>query len=334
MLRSILRRLRLGSLFLAFFLALHTLAPLPGLRPAAHAAEDPPPLPVPDDPLAAQPEGQHPEMSVDVDTRDGHLTVRVVDAWGPGKTPFLYRTYNNTSPAIDTSAAGTWHLNQTLEVRHTQLSPSILLREADGTISSYKGTTTPICRPPSGPGVSVFEKRVGTCATIETTAFTTQDGEWWSGVYTQYLPKGATRTFVGPAFRSDLIVGDPITALAGVTEEKDANGNTRTFSWGLPATDAARKYLLSATDEIGRVTTYTYERNQCAEIAEGPQAPQQGPAPLVACVSWYYRVKTITDPSARTVTFTYNTSRNVTQVLNAAGRVYTQTYLTAGRLAS
>ena len=336
--RKSVSRLRWVSLSLAFILAFYALGPMPALRPTAYAAEDPPPLPVPDDPLAAQPEGQQPEMSVSVDTRDGHLTVRIVDAWGPGKTPLLYRTANNTTGAADISAAGSWHLNQILEVRHTQGATSLLLRDADGTISSYKGSGAQPCQPASRPGVIVFETTVGPCSTIETTQYTLiRQGEeqtYWSGIYTQYLPKGGTRKFVGPAFRADIIVGDPITALAGITEEKDANGNTRTFAWALPAADAYRPYLQTATDEIGRVTTYAYERGQCAETAEGPRSAPQGAIPLLACLTWFYRVKTITDPYGRTVTFTYNTSGDVTQVVNAAGRTSTYTYLTARHPAS
>lgn len=114
----VLRRLRSVSLFLSIILAFHLVGPLPQLRPRAEAAVDPPPLPVADDPLASQSEGQHPEISVNVDTRDGHLTVRVVDDWGPGKTPFLYRTYNNTTPGTETASAGAWQLNQILEIRN------------------------------------------------------------------------------------------------------------------------------------------------------------------------------------------------------------------------
>ncbi len=75
------RRFRLVSLLMGLFLVFHLLGPLPRLLPRAEAA-DPAPLPVPEDPLAANPEGQHPEISVSVDPRDGHLTVRVVDNWG------------------------------------------------------------------------------------------------------------------------------------------------------------------------------------------------------------------------------------------------------------
>ena len=314
------------SLSLAFILAFYALGPLPGLRPAAYAAEDPPPLPVPDDPLAAQPEGQHPEMSIDVDTRDGHLTVRIVDAWGPGKTPFLYRTYNNTTSATN------WQLNQPLEVQHPAAGAPMVV-EADGTLSGYKAGST--CRPPSGPSVIVYERSGGgACVTLETTQFTERIHEdvytYWSGVYAQYLPKGMTRRFVGPA----TLVGDTKTIFAGIVEEKDANGNTRTYTQGKPAPDSFRNYLLSMTDEIGRVTVYTYEKGACVEFIDPPKgSPLSGPEPLVPCQAWAYRVKTVTDPYGRTVTLTYDASGALTQVQNAAGAIWTHTYF-SGRLTS
>ncbi len=70
---------------------------------------------VPEDPLGQQPEQQTPEISVDVDVRDGHLVARVVDVWGPSRAPFVVRSYTNTG-ALDTSAAGTCYLNRLLDI--------------------------------------------------------------------------------------------------------------------------------------------------------------------------------------------------------------------------
>lgn len=66
-----------------------------GMRPAYAAGETPIPLPAVEDPLGQQPEQSTPEISVNVDVRDGHLTVRVVDIWGPGRVPLVYRSYTN-----------------------------------------------------------------------------------------------------------------------------------------------------------------------------------------------------------------------------------------------
>ncbi len=301
-----LRRLRLVSLFLVAILGAHTLGPLRGIGPgSAFADTNPPPLPMPEDPLGAQPEGQHPEISVSVDTRDGHLTVRVVDNWGPGKTPFLYRTYNSTTPATETSAAGAWQLNQILEIRNVT-ETSLQLREADGSLSTYEKTGSRVV---GGTTYWIYTKDVGAYATIEMPAPVSVCGpdpavaaecelEWSSGPYTQYLPKGATRTFSGG------------TAWAGIRQARDANGNITTYSWSA-ASPPIPSYLQTVTDPIGRVTTYTYENSWCEIIGEYPSQ----------CV-WHKRVKTIIDPYGRVVTFNYGAGQ-LTSVQNAAGAITT-----------
>jgi len=45
------------------------------------------PLPVPEDPLGQQPEQETPEISINVDARDGHPTVRVVGTCSPKADP-------------------------------------------------------------------------------------------------------------------------------------------------------------------------------------------------------------------------------------------------------
>ncbi len=72
-------------------------------------------LGVPEDPLSRQSEQQTPEVSVDVDVRDGHLIARVVDDWGPGRVPLLSRTYTNADLAA-TSSAGNWQIDQLLDI--------------------------------------------------------------------------------------------------------------------------------------------------------------------------------------------------------------------------
>jgi hypothetical protein len=52
--------------------------------------------------VGQEPAQATPEISIDVDVRDGHLTVRVVDIWGPGKVPLVVRSYTNarSDPAL------------------------------------------------------------------------------------------------------------------------------------------------------------------------------------------------------------------------------------------
>ncbi len=83
------------------------------------------PLTVPEDPLGQQSEQQTPETSIQVDVRDGHLVVRVVDVWGPGRVPLVVRSWTGAgdSPAgggypppysASYPGAGYWQFNQHL----------------------------------------------------------------------------------------------------------------------------------------------------------------------------------------------------------------------------
>jgi hypothetical protein len=69
-----------GCLTMVFLAS--TLLPRQSIRPAYAVEPVPIPLPAVEDPLGQQPEQSTPEISVNVDVRDGHLTVRVVDLWG------------------------------------------------------------------------------------------------------------------------------------------------------------------------------------------------------------------------------------------------------------
>lgn len=293
------RRLRhlIGPLFV-LFMVIFVAGGLPWLARKAHVGPAPP-LPVPESAPGQYVEKAHPELNISVDVRDGHLTVRVVDDWGPGKTPLLYRTYSNTAPD-DRSAAGVWHLNQILELRNT--ASTVQVREADGTLSlhTFSGTRT------DATGTYyVYTKSNGIPSTIETREPVRArcrpedcDPPTWNGVYVQYLPKGMTRQFIGAP------TVDTPPSWAGIVEERDANGNTRTYTWGELA-PGRRAYLSSVTDEVGRVTTYAYELS----VSCRPDEPE--------LCRW--RVKTITDPYGRTVTFTYDANRALVQVQNAAG---------------
>lgn len=129
----------------------------------------------------------------------------------------------------------------------------------------------------------------------------------WSGLFTQYLPKGATRKFQGSA------TIDVPPAWAGVTEGKDANGNITTFAWSAPSSGLSLSYVQIVTDPIGRVTTYGYENTWCEPYGE-----------VAAQCDWHKRVKTITDPWGRVVTFTYDVvgaNASLVQAQNAAGAI-------------
>jgi RHS repeat-associated protein len=286
---------------------------------------------VPEDPLGQRSEKQAPEISIQVDARDGHLTARVVDDWGPSKTPYLYRTYTNT-PADTRSAAGAWQLNQIFDVTPitSGVTTDLRVREPDGTASTYRYSTA-IGVPPTA--TYIYVKALGEYATIQTVVTVYRGGgpmpcdsaSWsWNGTYTQYLPKGATRVFTGaPASGTDCGVA---LGWAGITQEKDANGNTRSYTWFNPGT-AFQNYVQSRTDEVGRTTTYSYEQfGSFVCLVMGDNGCRGG--------GYYYRVKTITDPWGRITTFTYDVGSNVIQVQNAAGFTTLYGYDSGGRLTS
>jgi RHS repeat-associated protein len=290
------------------------------------------PLDVPEDPLGQRSEHQTPEISILVDARDGHLTARVVDDWGPGRTPYHYRTYTNT-PADTRSAAGAWQLNQIFDVQPTTSYPTgdLRVREPDGTVSTYRYSTAIGAYANTG---YVYVKSVGEYATIQTTVNLYAGGpggcvefNWtWNGIYTQYLPNGATRVFTGTPTSGGGCQAYGALGWAGITQEKDANGNTRSYTWG--AGGGIQNYVSSRTDEVGRTTTYGYEPfGPFICLAENDRGN---------CIrgGYYYRVKTITDPWGRITTFTYDAGGNVTQVQNAAGFATLYGYDSGGRLTS
>jgi YD repeat-containing protein len=290
------KHLRKAGLVLALVAVFTAVTLLPPLTPPAFA-DAAAPLPVAEDPMAQMPEQQTPEISIGVDVRDGHLTGRVVDTWGPGRRPFLFRSYTNTQPVAQ-SAAGQWHLSQILDVRPACATGQICanplnVREADGTLSVYKSA--------SG---NIYTKDVGEYSTLEAVLFYA-DQLYWTGWYKQYLPKGVVRRFYNQVGTRPLYLYG--LGWAGIVDETDANGNVRTYTWDFPAADSIQRYLLKVTDEVGRVTNYSYERSSCPS-------------------SCYYRVKSITDPYGRVVTFTYDASGNVSVVQNAARFTTQYTY--------
>ncbi|MDR7419859.1 MAG: RHS repeat-associated core domain-containing protein [Armatimonadota bacterium] len=332
-----LRRVRRpGKCALTVLLTLLFLAvsSLPRFTPRAEAANQAaPPLPVPEDPLGQQPEQQAPETAVSVDTRDGHVTARVVDIWGPGRTPFIVRSLTN-GEFTTVGGAGTgvapWQFNHLLDtVGLTDAGLyKIAVREPDGNRTRYKYLTR------EGSGTEQWDVYVDDIGTYTTLKIHFVNCFWdpgtparraastptprraadttlgwvcdWDGTYTVYLPKGLTRKFrKNPAPNETGLLPERMPTL--IEEERDANGNVTTFTWTTFA-DQIRAYIASVRDPVGRMTTYTYERSH-QECVNDPCTQMR----------WHYRVRQITDPWGRTATYTYDANRRLTSVVNGAG---------------
>lgn len=156
---------RLGSLILSVIILAVTLLPNLTHPTPAYAADVTVPLPTPEDPLGQQPEQKIPEVSIDVDVRDGHLTARVVDIWGPGRFPLVYRSYTNAEsdllykPNLSAKPLYNWHFNHYSDILGTEVL------EPDGNRSVYKystdrwnGTTELF---------QIYVKSIGTYSTME-----------------------------------------------------------------------------------------------------------------------------------------------------------------------
>jgi YD repeat-containing protein len=365
-------KLALTLLTTCLFLAVSS---IPQFTAPAYAGNEPAsPLPVAEDPLGQQPEQQTPEISIDVDVRDGHLTVRVVDIWGPGRTPFVVRSYTNTLPSTTSSSGtsnpdqtrGVWQFNHLSDiVPGTDTDPGGI-REPDGNRAVYKW-----CPGPGSVGCTRWNgnysemwlthtKDIGTYSTMET-HYTCVPGDpegllrppapraprpaapaavrphtvrvrpqnttltldcTWDGYWTRFLPKGRTQRYTqNPAPGEG---GAPSGTSGLIVEDKDANGNTTTFTY-TTFSDQVQKYLATVVDPVGRVTTYSYEHSHqvCAQYDD------QG-----TCVlwKWHYRVRQVTDPWGRSATYTYGANGRLTAVLNAAGFTTGYAYDQYGRL--
>lgn len=307
---------RLGRVGLTIALTLIFLAVslIPRLSPPAYAAGNPS-LPVPEDPMGQSPEQGASEIATAVDVRDGHLTVRVVDIWGPGRTPLVVRSYTNADE-LSTSSAGGWQFNHLLDILSVTSNNTYKVREPDGNRPTYQ---------PQG---DIHVKDVGTYSTITTQQSCTppRPGDdstcIWNGA-TVYYPKGLSRKFNRNSAYNET-AGIP----GLIVEERDANNNVSTFAW-TTLTDQDRAYIASVTDPVGRVTTYSYEAygsRTCVEYVE-----ERG-----ACLRWSqpYRVRTITDPYGRQATYTYNGLGQLSSVTNAAGRITSYAYDGTGLMTS
>jgi RHS repeat-associated protein len=312
----------------AVFLAVSLIPDLVSPRPAYAAGNGGPPLPAPEDPLGQRAEQQVPEISINVDVRDGHLTVRAVDIWGPGRLPRVVRSYTNTD-LTPTGGPGNWQFNQHLDVLPVWdeggTFNSLRVREPDGNRGVYKFSHQ------IGSGftrTNVYVKDVGTYSTLEAPMNCESLGEppWWAcswagTYYMVYLPKGVTRKFNKNAGQAGMMG----FTRAMIVEERDANNNVTTFGWTTFPDGGTRAYISTVTDPVGHQTTYGYERatNECTERGE------QG---IPICV-WSYRVRTATD-YGRTATYTYDGYSQIISVVNAAGFTTQHGYQLGGYLNS
>jgi len=201
-----LTRMGVTLVLMPIFLASALLSGIPSANAAPSQPTTPTPLVtttatlgVPEDPLGTQSERQTPEIFIGVDVRDGHLIVRVVDDWGPGRVPLLMRSW--TGAGNSPSGAGNWQFNQMLDVLPIYDSVGTFngfqVLESDGNRYGYtflqmKGTA---------PNVTyVYEKKVGTYATLEAPVtclyvFGERTNFWdcslpsvtWTGAYTCLL---------------------------------------------------------------------------------------------------------------------------------------------------
>jgi RHS repeat-associated protein len=310
------RRLRQVAVTLVLIPVFLAVALIPILPKPAYAASQAPPAPVPEDPLAQQPEQQTPEISIDVDVRDGHLSVRVVDIWAPGRKPLIVRSLTSGTLKSATGANPAWQWNLLADVvPDDPTSPAKwFVREPDGNRGTFKGSSPPQT------GTYVYEKTIGAYATMDVAqTCTIVGGEAVCGVdkWTVKLSKGVTLTFL-PNPRAD----QTGQADGLLKEIRDANGNVTTATWTKPL-DAIYSYIEKLTDPVGRVTTFTWERGDVAGCIETPPPP--GQASTQGCISYYhYRIQKITDPYGRSATYTYNANGLLRTAFNAAG--YTTQY--------
>lgn len=331
---------RIGTVALALVFLVVSLIPTL-THPSPAYANTTVPLPVPEDPLGQQPEQSVPEITVHLDVRDGHLVVRVVDIWGPGRTPLVVRSYTNAEPdpAYKPDIAAplyTWFFNYHLDIIGTDVL------EPDGNRSVYRYSSD------RWNGTSelfqVYVKSVGTYSTLEMRYTCTPPPEppcprcerpstrprqvprrpaaakpgiriqgsvqpapsncTWDGTHTVFLPKGVVRRYQG----------------GKIVEERDANGNTTSFAYTTFA-DGTGKYLSTVTDPVGRQTTYINEPGfqKCVRRDMGFENKGE-------CLEfkWVYRVRTVRDAYGRTATYTYDGASKIIGVTNAAG--YTTSY--------
>ncbi len=274
------------------------------------------PLGVPEDPTSLQGEQQVPEISVNVDPRDGHLVVRVVDLWGPGRVPLVSRTYTNAD-LNEISAVGNWQLDQYLDVIEACGGCNVYkVRDPDGNRGVYRLLTGG-----SGP-LDTYAKTVGTYSTMGM-SYTPDPscdkwvwcGRFWDGSFTAYLPKGVIRRYYQNYLPNDPNIPPPAPLGGLITQEQDASGNVTTFGWTtIPG--QIRGYIATITDPVGRVTTFGYEQTyyECRYIVSTDRGDRCGFG------GFHQRLTMVTDPYGRMVTYTYDASGQVISVSRGPGQ--------------
>ncbi len=348
---------RFGKLGLTFAITVVFLAVslLPNLAPPAYAQGAPsPPLPVPEDPLAQKTEKAIDEITVDVDVRDGHPTVRVVDIWGPGRTPLLVRSYTNT-PSYSSSSSGGWQFNEHMDLAGTATG-GVGLREPDGNRARFTYSYTRWSAD-SSHRWDVYTTTIGTASTMEIHFNCVPGLPEGGSVRSQSqpplpgrrriirpqpgphptprlrpVPRGQSapvRPLSAPECTED---GTPMVYMpkgvnrryAGglIQEARDANGNVVTFTpTALP--QQIWTYVAQVRDPVGRTISYAYEQDRQECVVEGE----------LGCTDWrwHYRVRTATDPYGQIATYTY-TGGLISRVDTPGGQATLYAYGAGGRL--
>jgi hypothetical protein len=318
------RRLRQVAVTLVLIPVFLAASLIPKLRPPAYAASQAPPAPIPEDPLAQQPEQQTPEISIDVDVRDGHLSARVVDIWGPGRRPLIVRSMTNAPMKSQTAANPGWEWNLLSDVTGDGSSSPVKwqVREPDGNRGTFEGALPP------DTGTALYEKTIGSYATMDvhqTCVGPPGERDCTVDLWTVHLSKGVNLTYQpNPTI---IQTGQPDGLLK---EIRDANGNVTTAGWVFFGDALQSNYIGTITDSVGRVTTFTYERGEVAGCIDAGLLKAKGKVPAgpvtpAGCVNYYnYRIVRVTDPYGRYAAYTYNGNNVLTSVLNGAG--YTTSY--------
>ncbi len=273
------------------------------------------PLGVPEDPSSLQGEHQVPEISINVDPRDGHLVVSVIDLRGPGRVPVVSRTYTNAD-LNEISAVGNWQLDQHLDLIEACGGCNIYkVRDPGGNRGVYRFLS-------GGYGLDTYAKTVGTYSTM-TMSYTPDPvcdkwawcGRIWDGYFTAYLPKGVTRRYYQNYLPNDPNIPPPAPLGGLITQEQDASGNVTSFGWTtIPG--QIRGYIATITDPVGRVTTFGYEQTyyECRYIVTTDRGDVCGFG------GFHQRLKTVTDPYGRMVTYTYDASGQVISASRGPGQ--------------
>ncbi|MGH2372768.1 MAG: hypothetical protein ACRDIC_04735, partial [bacterium] len=362
---------RLGKVAFTFVLTAVFLAVslLPRLTPPAHAAGGAaPPLPVPEDPLGQQPEHATPEITIDVDIRDGHVTARVVDIWGPGRTPLVARSFTNTQ-SYSSSSSGGWEFNQQMDL--VSLG-GIRTREPDGNRAEFKYTSTRWSADQSQRW-DVYEKTVGTYASMEIRSTCVpgphdppiegppggSPAESQGGRMPQLRPQptpvpapqdpameGAFG-ILARAVRTLLGVVRPMAHMEcvpdGIPMAYLPQGATRRYTGGLLQESRDANGNVATTGQttlpeqmwpfVAWVRDPVGRQTTFAYEQASRECVRENPETFI-CMEWrtQYRVRTVTDPYGQFATYVYNGAGMLARVDNPAAQSTYYAYDLGGRL--